>query len=42
VRNPRRVVLAEECEGGALVGASLDAAGCHEAAEGQPALVTPA
>ena len=30
VRNPRRVVLAEECEGGQLVGASLDAAGCHE------------
>ncbi|MFI5009576.1 MAG: DHA2 family efflux MFS transporter permease subunit [Solirubrobacterales bacterium] len=42
VRNPRRVVLAEECEGGALVGASLDAAGCHEAAEGEPALATPA
>ncbi|HEV3072355.1 MAG TPA: MFS transporter [Solirubrobacteraceae bacterium] len=30
VRNPKRVVLAEECEGGQLVGASLDAAGCHE------------
>jgi EmrB/QacA subfamily drug resistance transporter len=30
VRNPRRVVSAEECEGGALVGAALDAAGCHE------------
>jgi hypothetical protein len=31
VRNPRRVVLAENCEGGALVGASLDAAHCaHE------------
>jgi EmrB/QacA subfamily drug resistance transporter len=27
VRNPRRVVLAEDCEGGALVGAALDAAG---------------
>jgi len=36
VRNPRRVVLAEECEGGALVGASLDAAGCHEDAVAQP------
>jgi EmrB/QacA subfamily drug resistance transporter len=35
VRNPQRVVSAEECEGGALVGASLDAAGCHE---GDPAL----
>jgi EmrB/QacA subfamily drug resistance transporter len=32
IRNPRRVVHAEECEGGALVGASLDAAGCHEPA----------
>lgn len=30
VRNPKRAVLAEECEGGALVGAALDAAGCHE------------
>jgi hypothetical protein len=30
VRNPRRAVLAEECEGGQLVGAALDAAGCHE------------
>jgi EmrB/QacA subfamily drug resistance transporter len=28
IRNPKRVVLAEACEGGALVGASLDAAGC--------------
>ncbi|HEY7952438.1 MAG TPA: MFS transporter [Solirubrobacteraceae bacterium] len=42
VRNPKRVVLAEECEGGQLVGASLDAAGCHEptpvlsGAEAQP------
>lgn len=42
VRNPERVVLAEECEGGQLVGASLDAAGCHEpvpialGAEAQP------
>jgi EmrB/QacA subfamily drug resistance transporter len=36
VRNPKRVVLAEECEGGQLVGASLDAAGCHEGAEFQP------
>jgi EmrB/QacA subfamily drug resistance transporter len=42
VRNPRRVVLAEECEGGALVGASLDAAGCHEGVEPQPALVAQA
>jgi EmrB/QacA subfamily drug resistance transporter len=30
VRNPRREVLAEECEGGQLVGAALDAAGCQE------------
>lgn len=30
IRNARRPVLAEECEGGALVGAALDAAGCHE------------
>jgi EmrB/QacA subfamily drug resistance transporter len=30
VRNPQRAVSAEECEGGALVGAALDAAGCHE------------
>jgi hypothetical protein len=30
VRNPQRVVSAGECEGGALVGAALDAAGCHE------------
>jgi EmrB/QacA subfamily drug resistance transporter len=30
VRNPRRAVLAEDCEGGQLVGAALDAAGCHE------------
>lgn len=36
VRNPRRVVLAEECEGGQLVGAALDAAGCHEPGELQP------
>ncbi|HEY5044329.1 MAG TPA: MFS transporter [Solirubrobacteraceae bacterium] len=28
IRNPKRVVRAETCEGGALVGASLDAAGC--------------
>jgi EmrB/QacA subfamily drug resistance transporter len=35
VRNPRRAVLAQECEGGQLVGAALDAAGCHE---GDPAL----
>jgi EmrB/QacA subfamily drug resistance transporter len=30
VRNPRREVLAQDCEGGQLVGAALDAAGCHE------------
>ncbi|HEX4838634.1 MAG TPA: DHA2 family efflux MFS transporter permease subunit [Solirubrobacteraceae bacterium] len=30
VRNPRRRVRAKECEGGQLVGAALDAAGCHE------------
>jgi EmrB/QacA subfamily drug resistance transporter len=30
VRNPQRAVRAEECEGGQLVGAALDAAGCHE------------
>jgi len=30
IRNPRRAVLAQECEGGQLVGAALDAAGCHE------------
>jgi len=32
IRNPQRVVRAEECEGGALVGAALDAAGCHDEA----------
>jgi EmrB/QacA subfamily drug resistance transporter len=30
VRNPQRKVRADECEGGQLVGAALDAAGCHE------------
>jgi EmrB/QacA subfamily drug resistance transporter len=30
VRNPRRIVLAEECEGGQLVGVALDAVGCQE------------
>jgi EmrB/QacA subfamily drug resistance transporter len=30
IQNPRRVVRAEECAGGQLVGASRDAAGCHE------------
>jgi EmrB/QacA subfamily drug resistance transporter len=30
VRNPKRVVRARECEGGQLIGAALDAAGCHE------------
>ncbi len=30
VRNPQRAVSAGECEGGQLVGAALDAAGCHE------------
>lgn len=39
VRNPRRVVKAQQCEGGALVGASPDAAGCHADAErGEAAL----
>lgn len=43
VRNPQRAVRAEECEGGQLVGASLDAAGCHEgdlalSGENQPTL----
>jgi hypothetical protein len=36
VRNPQRVVLAQECEGGQLVAAPLDAAGCHEGVEPQP------
>jgi len=36
IRNPRRRVRAELCEGGALVGASPDAAGCPEPA--QPAV----
>jgi EmrB/QacA subfamily drug resistance transporter len=31
IQNPRRVVFAEECPGGQLVGASRDSAGCHEA-----------
>jgi EmrB/QacA subfamily drug resistance transporter len=35
VRNPGRVVSAEECEGGQLVGVAFDAAGCHA---GDPAL----
>jgi EmrB/QacA subfamily drug resistance transporter len=30
IQNPRRAVSAEECAGGQLVGASPDAAGCHE------------
>lgn len=30
IRNPRRAVKAQECEGGQLVGAALDAAGCAE------------
>lgn len=30
IQNPRRAVSAEECPGGQLVGASLDAAGLHE------------
>jgi EmrB/QacA subfamily drug resistance transporter len=30
IQNPRRAVSAEECPGGQLVGASPDAAGCHE------------
>ncbi len=31
IQNPRRTVRAEGCAGGQLVGASPDAAGCHEA-----------
>jgi EmrB/QacA subfamily drug resistance transporter len=38
VQNPRRAVSAEECPGGQLVGASPDAAGCHEAPSSQRAL----
>jgi len=38
IRNPRRVVRAAECEGGQLVGAALDAAGCSEEGEAQPML----
>jgi EmrB/QacA subfamily drug resistance transporter len=30
IRNPRRAVKAEQCEGGQLVGAARDAAGCAE------------
>lgn len=30
IRNPRRAVKAQECEGGQLVGVALDAAGCAE------------
>ncbi len=30
IQNPERAVSAEECAGGQLVGASPDAAGCHE------------
>ncbi len=37
IRNLRRTVSAEECPGGQLVGASPDAAGCHE--ERAPVLV---
>ncbi len=37
IQNPQRVVRAEECAGGQLVGASPDAAGCHEG-EGVAAL----
>jgi EmrB/QacA subfamily drug resistance transporter len=40
VRNPERVVAAEGCEGGQLVAAPLDAAGCHE--EAAPAAAQPA
>jgi hypothetical protein len=29
IRNPRRVVRAEQCRGGQLAGAPLDAAGVH-------------
>jgi len=43
IRNPRRIVLAEECPGGPLVGASPDAAGCHEpSAAGAAAEAAPA
>jgi MFS family permease len=38
IQNPRRLVSAEECPGGALVGASPDAAGLHE---GTPAAGAP-
>jgi hypothetical protein len=31
IRNPRRTVRAEECEGGQLAGAARDAAGCSQA-----------
>ena len=34
IQNPRREVLARECPGGSLFGASPDAAGCHD---GEPA-----
>jgi hypothetical protein len=37
IRNPRRVVLAEDCAGGPLAGAPKDAAGCAPAIEGTPA-----
>jgi EmrB/QacA subfamily drug resistance transporter len=39
IQNPQRAVKAEDCAGGQLVGASPDAAGCHEAsiAERAPA-----
>jgi hypothetical protein len=37
VQNPRRAVSAEECPGGQLVGASRDAAGCHEVSPPQRA-----
>jgi EmrB/QacA subfamily drug resistance transporter len=40
VRNPERVVAAEDCEGGQLVAVPLDAAGCHE--EEAPAAAQPA
>jgi EmrB/QacA subfamily drug resistance transporter len=38
IQNPRRAVSAEECPGGQLVGASPDAAGCHEVPAAQRAL----
>jgi predicted MFS family arabinose efflux permease len=39
IRNPTRLVLAEECPGGQIAGAAIDAAGCHaEATRALPEL----